>query len=562
MGRKEGGEKKWCNNFPTWVEDCTRKHNGKYDYSRSFERELDAYGRWVVPITCPEHGEFLQSPSKHKFGRGCPICAGSVMHNPLQKLRVAFPDQEFPDDWNYGSKEEFTLVCKKHGEFVTTYNQLTSTKAKAGTPACHKCAFEQRGLKHRIGPTEFGRRIQSVFPDYLFALNDGMTTSSKVVYVCPKHGVKESIANDLLGGHGCPECGQENRNKSILEVRGVTPRQNILEVGAVHGGRYIPHMSTIRRTHEFIRVTCVKHGAFELPLYSLKAGKGCPACAGRISAQELEIRDWLRSLGVTVEQQARDLLESGNPDLYLPDHSVVIEHCGLYWHREEQFGRLNHYSRYRDAIQGGMHLITLFEDEWQYRKEAVKKVILGILNIDSDKVFARNTEVRPATWAEVSPIYDENHLQGAGSPCKENYALIHDGEVVAAMSVRADRFGSNDKELTRYAFRKRVVGGFSKLLKAFKDAQTTPGCLVSYSDKRWFRGQTYEKAGFKYSGETGPGYWWAKGPKRYSRVKFQKHKLKELLQKFDETLTEEENMYANGYWKIWDCGQDRWILTY
>lgn len=562
MGRKEGGEKKWCNNFPTWVEDCTRKHNGKYDYSRSFERELDAYGRWVVPITCPEHGEFLQSPSKHKFGRGCPICAGSVMHNPLQKLRAAFPDQEFPDDWNYGSKEEFTLVCKKHGEFVTTYNQLTSTKAKAGTPACHKCAFEQRGLKHRIGPTEFGRRIQSVFPDYLFALNDGVTTSSKVVYVCPKHGVKESIANDLLGGHGCLECGQENRNKSILEVRGVTPRQNILEVGAVHGGRYIPHMSTIRRTHEFIRVTCVKHGAFELPLYSLKAGKGCPACAGRISAQELEIRDWLRSLGVTVEQQARDLLESGNPDLYLPDHSVVIEHCGLYWHREEQFGRLNHYSRYRDAIQGGMHLITLFEDEWQYRKEAVKKVILGILNIDSDKVFARNTEVRPATWAEVSPIYDENHLQGAGSPCKENYALIHDGEVVAAMSVRADRFGSNDKELTRYAFRKRVVGGFSKLLKAFKDAQTTPGCLVSYSDKRWFRGQTYEKAGFKYSGETGPGYWWAKGPKRYSRVKFQKHKLKELLQKFDETLTEEQNMYANGYWKIWDCGQDRWILTY
>ena len=191
-----------------------------------------------------------------------------------------------------------------------------------------------------------------------------------------------------------------------------------------------------------------------------------------------------------------------------------------------------------------------------------KKVILGILNIDTDKVYARNTEVRPATWAEVSPIYAENHLQGEGSPCKENYALIHDGEVVAAMSVRADRFGSNDKELTRYAFKKRVVGGFSKLLKAFKEAQTEHGDLISYSDKRWFRGQTYEKAGFKYSGETGPGYWWGKASKRYSRVRFQKHKLKELLPKFDETLTEEENMYANGYWKIWDCGQDRWILTY
>ena len=562
MGRKEGGEKKWRNNFPTWVEGCTRKHNGKYDYSRSFEREMDANGRWVVPITCPEHGEFRQAPNKHKVGRGCPVCAGNVMHNPLQRMREAFPEQEFPDDWNYSSKEYFTLNCPKHGEFSTTYSQLMNIKAKNNSPACHKCAFEQRGMKNRIGPQEFGSRIQSIFPDYLFALDDDMLTSSKVVYVCPEHGVKSSISRDLLGGHGCPDCGQENRNKGILDVRGVTPRQNILEIGAAHGGKYIPHLSTINRTHEFIRVTCVKHGAFEVPLYSLKAGHGCPKCIGRISKAEIEITDWLRSLDVTVETQSRHLLERGIPDMYLPEYGVAIEYCGIYWHQEKFSGQKEHYTRYRDAVQGGVHLITLFEDEWLYRKETVKKVILGILNIDTDKVYARNTEVRPATWAEVSPIYAENHLQGEGSPCKENYALIHDGEVVAAMSVRADRFGSNDKELTRYAFRKRVVGGFSKLLKAFKDAQTTPGCLVSYSDKRWFRGQTYEKAGFKYSGETGPGYWWAKGPKRYSRVRFQKHKLKELLPKFDETLTEEENMYANGYWKIWDCGQDRWILTY
>jgi len=28
-------------------------------------------------ITCPEHGEFEQSPNSHLSGRGCPICKSS-----------------------------------------------------------------------------------------------------------------------------------------------------------------------------------------------------------------------------------------------------------------------------------------------------------------------------------------------------------------------------------------------------------------------------------------------------------------------------------------------------
>jgi hypothetical protein len=39
---------------------------------------------------------------------------------------------------------------------------------------------------------------------------------------------------------------------------------------------------------------------------------------------------------------------------------------------------------------------------------------------------------------------------------------------------------------------------------------------------------------------------------------FQKYKLREKLSKFDENLTEEQNMRNNGFWKIHDCGMGKW----
>ena len=46
----------------------------------------------------------------------------------------------------------------------------------------------------------------------------------------------------------------------------------------------------------------------------------------------------------------------------------------------------------------------------------------------------------------------------------------------------------------------------------------------------------------------------------YTRDRFQKHKLKDLLETFDERLTEEENMFENDYRKIYDCGNLVFVL--
>jgi hypothetical protein len=101
-----------------------------------------------------------------------------------------------------------------------------------------------------------------------------------------------------------------------------------------------------------------------------------------------------------------------------------------------------------------------------------------------------------------------------------------------------------------------VVGGFSKLLKFFKT--NYDGSIVSYVDSRYFNGSGYEENGFKYTNHTNPNYFYFKEStlNLFNRVKFQKHKLKDILECFDENLTEQQNMSNNNFLWIYDCGND------
>lgn len=549
-----GGEATWLRNYGEWLEVCRAKHGNRYGYS---PERVSVGGVWKVRIMCPEHGEFLQAPSKHRAGQGCPVCAGNVAFNVRERLVVTFPTQVFPEVLPASTKERFVLECPEHGPFRTHLNQLLASKAKLGV-ACPKCNVLARGLKCRSSNTM--NRLRARWPEYTFADVGAIRMVDKIAYTCPSHGEFESTVADMIGGHGCPRCGDEARRTGIIDVLGMTLRQNAIDVGRVHGGSVIVHASTINGTQNKVRVTCVKHGAFETRLYSLKAGHGCPKCSHHVSKGEAEMVEWLRTLPLAddISVQRRDLLEKGELDIVVG--SVAIEYCGLYWHSEEHRGRGEHARKAKDAGKAGIRLLTVFEDEWIERKDAVKATIMTMVGVAPRGVAARTTVVRAAAWSEVSGLYERHHLQGAGSPCAENYVLEYGGDVVAAMSFKPDRFGGYNKELVRYVSSVRVVGGFSKLLKQFRLNNPKGTTLVSYCDLRWFSGEVYRKAGFSFVAQTQPGYWWCKGSKRYSRFMFQKHRLSEKLKNFDAEKTEEQNMVANGYWKVYDCGMGKWEM--
>ena len=57
-------------NRESFIEKSIKKHGKKYDYSKvSYINN-----HTEVCITCPIHGDFMQTPNHHLDGKGCPKC--------------------------------------------------------------------------------------------------------------------------------------------------------------------------------------------------------------------------------------------------------------------------------------------------------------------------------------------------------------------------------------------------------------------------------------------------------------------------------------------------------
>jgi hypothetical protein len=63
---------------------------------------------------------------------------------------------------------------------------------------------------------------------------------------------------------------------------------------------------------------------------------------------------------------------------------------------------------------------------------------------------------------------------------------------------------------------------------------------------------------------TAPNYFYFKNGdlKRYHRFNFRKDVLSEKLQIFDPNKTEYDNMIANNWFRIWDCGNMKFELVF
>jgi len=119
-----------------------------------------------------------------------------------------------------------------------------------------------------------------------------------------------------------------------------------------------------------------------------------------------------------------------------------------------------------------------------------------------------------------------------------------------------------DFELLRFCNKLNltIIGGASKLFQFFIK-HYNPETILSFCDKRYFNGDIYKSLGFSYIKDTNPNYYYIKGALVYNRTYFQKHMLKSKIDNYDAALTEQDNMYNNGYRRMWDCGNMMFVWT-
>lgn len=301
----------------------------------------------------------------------------------------------------------------------------------------------------------------------------------------------------------------------------------------------------------------------------VKTNKKCPKCYPWKfrSKEEEEVCEFLRGRGLEIVCNDKTILGKGKDlDIYIPSKKIGIEYNGVRWH-SENFGtksRTYHQKKLELANENGVQLIQVQSNEWSLKKDIIKSILLSKLGMYDRKIFARKCVVKEINSASKNKFLEENHIQGADKS-KYKLGLYLGEELVSVMTFGKRKITKGDikLELIRFCSLKytQVVGGASKLLKHFLRNNEVKE-LITYADRRFSDGKFYEKLGFDLSHISQPNYYYFKHEyKMYHRSYFMKHKMINILEKFDSNKTEWENAKDNGYDRIWDCGHFVYKLT-
>lgn len=287
----------------------------------------------------------------------------------------------------------------------------------------------------------------------------------------------------------------------------------------------------------------------------------CPKCTTH-SNIEMTIIDYVAKLPLTFQVNTRTIISPYELDVYFPEKHLGIEINGLYWHSESTGKpRKSHVQKTELCEKNNIRLIQLFADEIMYQLPIVKCRLKHILGLIKRKIYARKCEVKPISVLLKNKFLNKYHIQGKDNSTI-NLGLHYKNRLVAVMTfsklrkVLALEHKEGSYELSRFAAINHfvIVGGADKLLKYF-ERNYQPKTLTTYADRRWSQGDVYYKLGFQLDHISAPSYWYTKDYyHRIYRFNFRKNILKTKLAKFDPNLSEWENMKANGYDRIWDCG--------
>ena len=503
----------------------------------------------------------------------CPVCS-----TPL-KYRCSL---------NKGFQEFCSIKCMSNGTRIKTKNTI---KEKYGVESCTQLKETQDKIK-KTNLEKYGVEHSTQRQDVKDKTKDTMIEKYGG-YTLQSEQLKEKVKDTLIEKYGVDHCMQLEETKEKIKITNLKKFgvECVLQRKDIREKRYL---AATNKSYEFrlklaekfnLKQLFSKEDYFskdveELNWLCLKCDRQLtlkkyvcqkiPTCSCvrhenfKSSKLEREIQDWLKQYVKENEIifNDRKICKGKELDIYIPSKNFAIEFNGLYWHSakrgKDKNYRLNKTNFCKDQ---GINLFHIFEDEWKFKEEIIKSIILNKLNIHERTIYARKCIVKPIDYNTLEEFLNTNHLQGTAKT-KINLGLFCEDELVGVMSFNKTRFKKteNDFELVRFCTKLnyRVIGGCGKLFTYFRKNYQFEK-IVSYRQIRFGAiSKLYEKIGFKLSHITSPGFSYTDNIIRENRMKFQKHKLKNLLENFDGNLTEYENMQLNGYDKIFDCGNELW----
>lgn len=148
----ENGLKK-SSNISKFIEKAIAMHGELYDYCNAIYKGSNIN----LEIICKQHGSFLQMPSNHLKGKGCPKCGresireknSSSIDEFIEKARKKHGDKYDYSKVEYtNAKNKVEIICKKHNEFYQTPSD------HLGGCGCPECGSDRKSPVTRSGFSE------------------------------------------------------------------------------------------------------------------------------------------------------------------------------------------------------------------------------------------------------------------------------------------------------------------------------------------------------------------------------------------------------------------------
>jgi hypothetical protein len=251
-------------------------------------------------------------------------------------------------------------------------------------------------------------------------------------------------------------------------------------------------------------------------------------------------------------------------DIYLPELKIAFEFNGLYWH--DELHKENNYHRNKTdlCVEKNIRLYHVWEDDWHYKQDIVKSMILNSIGKTKNKIFARKCFLKEIKDNElVKNFLNDNHIQGfINSSVK--IGLFYNDDLISLMTFGKKRVimnsssNENEYELHRFCnkLNTNVIGGASKMFKYFIN-NYNPVEIITYADRSYSNGGLYKKLNFTFDKITQSNYYYIVDGIRMFRFGFRKNVL--IKEGYDENLSEHQIMMNRNIYRIYDSGNLKFI---
>lgn len=476
----------------TFVSKSHKIHNNKYIYDKVKYKGVDT----KVIITCPVHGDFLQTPRLHLYKKaGCNSCCVDRQRQSFAKTSEDFISQAKRVHNNYflyektkyvNARTKVTITCPVHGDFL----QEPSSHLRGN--GCKQCA----NIKRRVSTNDFINRSNEKHNEkYSYENVDFFLGKRKIIITCPVHGDFEQSGESHLAGTGCPMCGVEQNSFQSLGETEISDYIKSLNVQTQVNNRTILYPKELD---------------IFIPSHNL--------------AIEYDGIFWHSELGGKDRNYHIEKTRKCNEKLIHLIHIFESE-----WKQSQ------------DLVKSRICSL-LGKNATIYARECVVEE----LDIDTTRSFLNENHSQGFVSSSISlGLKHQGMLVGVMTFGHPRFAKDFQWELLRFCCAKFTNVVGGANKLFKCFIRKYNP----QSIISYSDKRWNRGTIYPLLGFEY--SHTSKPNYFYFLGNDTLTL--------LNRQKFQKHKLQTTLEYFDANLTEWENMIMNGYNRIWDCGNDVFV---